>query len=157
MFGLSQKSCSWRARNSKDWFRSVDSARWPATPAHPCTALTQRGLSSRSIESRFNCFLTKCMIGLPKLISENRLCEPNSIKKSSKIENLESSSYEKTAMKSAINCQSEASLQSSAIESKHNHLNFSAPQFPGTACVKSSLLCLRWDWSLTTHSYHCST
>jgi hypothetical protein len=35
-----------------------------------------------------------------------------------------------TASKSAINSQSKASLQSPAIESKHNHLEFSAPQFP---------------------------
>jgi len=33
-----------------------------------------------------------------------------------------------TALKSAINCENKASLQSAAIKSKHNHLNFSAPQ-----------------------------
>jgi len=57
-----------------------DSARWPATSAHPCIALTQRGLSSPCIECRFNLILTNCMFGQPNLISENRLCEPISIK-----------------------------------------------------------------------------
>jgi len=52
-------------------------------------------------------------------------------------DNLESSSYEKTATNSAINCQSKPSLQSSAIESKHNNFNFGAPQFPGIAYMQS--------------------
>jgi hypothetical protein len=67
------------------------------------------------------------MFGPLKLVSENRLCEPISIKRSSERENLESSSYEKKATKSAINCQSKVSLQSTAMESKPNDLNFGAP------------------------------
>jgi len=131
-----------KSENLKRLILLSDSARWPATPAHPCTALTQRGPSSHIFESRLNCILTKCMFGLPKLVSENRLCGPNSIERSPERENLESSSYEKIATKSAINCQSKASLQSSAIESKHNLFNFGAPQFPGTACMQPSFLCL---------------
>jgi len=110
-------------------------------PAHPCTSLTQRFLSSQCLDSRLNCILTRCMYGLPRLVSENRLCEPDSIENCSKRENLESLSYEKTSTKSAINCQSMASVQSSAIKSKHHQLNFRAPQFPETACLQSSFLC----------------
>jgi hypothetical protein len=66
--------------------------RWPATPAHQCTTLTQRGLSYQIFESRLNCILTKCMFGLPKLVSENRLCGPNSIERTPERENLLSSS-----------------------------------------------------------------
>ena len=71
------------------------------------------------------------MFGPPQLVFENRLCQLKSIERSSERENHESSSYEKTATKSAINCQSKASLQSSAIESKDNHFNFGTHQFPG--------------------------
>jgi len=93
------------------------------------------------------------MFGPPKLVSENRLCGPYSIERSSERENLESSSYEKTATKSAINCQSKASLQFSAIESKHNHFNFSAPQFPGTTCMQPWFLCPPWhDVPLYIHT-----
>ena len=48
-------------------------------------------------------------------------------------------------MKSAISCQSKPRLQSSAIESKHNHFNFGAPQYPGTACMKQLFLSPQWD------------
>ena len=129
---------------SEDLKRQIllsDSARWPATPTHPCTALTQRSLSSHIFESRLNCILTQCMFGPQKLVSENRLCGPNSLERISVRENLQSLSYEKTAAKSAINCQSKASLQSSAIESKHNHFSFGAPQVPGTACMQPSFVC----------------
>ena len=98
-------------------------------------------VSCQIFESRLNCFLTKCMFGPPKLVSENGLCGPNSIERSSEREYLESSSYEKTATKSAINCQSKASLQSSAIASKHNHFNFGAPQLHQTAFMQPSFLC----------------
>jgi len=93
------------------------------------------------------------MFGPPKLVSENWLRGQNSIERSSERENLESSCYEKTATKSAINCQSKASLQFSAIESKHNHFNFGVPQFHGTACMQSSFLCpSRQDVSQYIHS-----
>jgi hypothetical protein len=130
-----------KSENLKRLILLSDSARWPATPAHPCTALTQRGQSSQIFESRLNCILTKCMFGPPKLIFVNTLCGPISIERRSERENLESSSYEKTATKSAINCQSKVSLQSFAIESKQNHFNFGAPQFPETACIQLSFLC----------------
>jgi hypothetical protein len=80
------------------------------------------------------------MFGPPKLVFDNRLSGQNSIERSFERENFESSSYEKIAMQSVINCQSKASMQSSAIESKHNHFNFGAPQFPGTACMQPSFL-----------------
>jgi hypothetical protein len=128
-------------------------ARWPATPAHPCTALTQRGLRSQIVELRHTCILTKCMFRLPKSRSKNRLCEPKSIGRTSEREKCQCSSYKKTATKSAINCQSKASLQSSAIESKHNYFNFGVPQFPGTACMQPTFLCLPWhDVSLYIHT-----
>ena len=67
-------------------------------------------------------------------------------------ENLESSSYEKAAMKNAIHSQSQASMQSSAIESKYNHFNCSAPEFPLTAWMPPSFLCPpRHDVSLYIH------
>jgi len=138
---LSKELWKLNSENLKRLILLSNSARWPATPTHPCTALTQRGLSSQIFESRLNCILTECMFGQPKLVSENRLWGPYSIERSSERENLESSRYEKTATKSAINCQSKASLQSSGIESKHNHFNFSAPQFPGTTCMQPSFLC----------------
>ena len=47
-------------------------------------------------------------------------------------------------MSSAINCQSKPSLQSSAIEFKHNYFNFSAPEFPRTAHMQLSFLCPPW-------------
>jgi len=157
MFGLCQKSSSWRARKLKRLILLSGLCKIAGNfPAHPCTSHTQRGLRSQSWDSRLNCILTQCMFGLPRLVSENRLCEPNSIETSSKRESLERWCSEQTARKSSINCQSKASLQSSAIESKHNHLNFGAPQFPGTACTQSSFLCPPWDLRLTTHSYHCS-
>jgi hypothetical protein len=130
-----------KSENLKRLILLHDSARWQTTPAHQCTTLTQRGLSSQIFESRLNCVLTKCMFRPPKLIPENRLCQLQSTQGSTKRDNLDSLSYEKTATKSAINCQSKASLQSSAIESKHNHFNFGAHQFPGTACQKPSFLC----------------
>jgi len=64
--------------------------------------------------------------------------------RSMKRENLQSSSYQKTALKSAINYQSKASLQFPAIESQHNHINIGAPHFRGTA-PKQSFLWLQWD------------
>jgi len=143
-----------KSENLKRLILLSHSTRWLASPALPCTALPQRGLCSQIFESRLNCILTKCMFGPPKLVSENRLCGPNSIKRSSERENLESSSYEKTATKSAINCQSQASLQSSAIESKHNYFYFGAPQFPGTACMQPSFCCPPWhDVSLACNHY----
>ena len=56
-----------------------DSARWPATPTHPCTALIQTGLSPQLFGCRLTWIYTKCIFGRPKLISENRLCEIISI------------------------------------------------------------------------------
>jgi hypothetical protein len=133
-----------QSENLKRLILLSDSARWPATPVHPCTALTQWGQSSQIFESRHNCILTNCMFGPPELVFEKGLCGPKSIERHSERDNLESSSYEKTATNSAINCQSKASLQSSAVESKYNHFNFGAPQFPGTACMQLLFLCLLW-------------
>ena len=82
-----------KSENLKRLILLSDSARWPATHAHPCTTLSQRGLSSQIFESRLNCILTECMFGPPKLVCENRLCGPNSIEKSSERENPESSRY----------------------------------------------------------------
>ena len=93
----------------------------------PMNRTYSKGLSSQIFESRLTCILTKWMFWPPKLVSENRLYGPISIEGRSQKENLESSSYEKTAMKSAINCQSKESLQFSAIEFTHNHFNFGAP------------------------------
>jgi hypothetical protein len=70
------------------------------------------------------------MFLLLKVVSENRLCELISLNRSFDRENVESWSYEKKAMKSAIHCQSMARQQSAAIESKNNHSNFGAPQSP---------------------------
>jgi len=150
---ISKELWKHKSENLKRLILLSDSARWPATPTNPCTALTQKGLSSPIFESRLNCILTQWMFVQAKLISENRLCQPKSIKRSSNREHLETSSYEKTATNSAIHCQSNASLQSSAIQSKHNHFNFGAPQFPGTACMQPLFLCPpRHEVSL--YSYH---
>ena len=71
-----------------------------------------------------------CMFRPPQLVAEIESCEPISIMSDGwKWENLECSLSEKTASKSAIYSQSKASLQSAAIQSKHNHLNLGAPQF----------------------------
>lgn len=78
---LSKELWKLKSENLKRLILLSDSARWPATPAHPCTTLTQRGLSSPIFESRLNCILTNCMFGPPKLISENRLFEPKSIER----------------------------------------------------------------------------
>jgi hypothetical protein len=140
-------------RNLKTLILLSDSARWPATPAHPCNTLTQRGLSSQIFESIFNCILKKSLFGPPKLLSENRFCGLNSIGRSSERENPGSSSYEKIATKSAINCQSKQSLQFSPIEPKYNYFNFGAPQFSGTACMEPSFLCPPWlNVSLYIHT-----
>jgi hypothetical protein len=124
------------------WHSDIRTPNQLNTSAHPCTALTQRVLCSQIFESRLNSIRTRCMFGLPKLVSENRFCGPKSIERSSERENRVCSSYGKTATKSAINCQSRVSLQSSAIGSKHNHFNFGAPQFPRTACIQPSFHCL---------------
>ena len=64
----------WKVKSSnlKRLILLSDPARWPATPAHPCTALTHRGLSSQIFESRLYCVLNECMCGTPKLVSETR-------------------------------------------------------------------------------------
>jgi len=117
-FRLFQMSCqSIRAGISRDWILLSDSAKWQATLTHPCTALTQRNLNSQIFESRTICVLNKCMIRAPKLISENKLHGPKSFERNCNRENVESSSYEETAMKSGINCQSKPSLQFSSIDS----------------------------------------
>jgi len=150
---MSKELWKLKSENHKRRILLSDSTRWAATLAHPSTALTQRGLSFQIFESRLNCILTQCMFGQPKLVSKNRFYVTNSIQRSSERENPVRSSYEKTATKSAINCQSKPSLQSSAIESKHNHFNFGAPQFPGTSCMQLSSLCLpRHDVSLYIHT-----
>jgi len=46
---------------------------------------------------------------------------------------------------SANNCQSKATLQSLAILSMQNHLNFSALQFMETAYMQTSFLCPLWE------------
>jgi hypothetical protein len=141
-----------KSKNLKRLILLSNSGRWPATPTHPCSALTQRGISFQSFEWRHNCTLTKCILGPPKLISENRLCGLDSIKRSSERESLEHICYKQTAMNSAINSQSTPNLQSSAIQCNHSHVNFSAPQFPGTACMQQSFLCQPWyDVSLYIH------
>jgi hypothetical protein len=91
-----------KSENLKRLILLSNSARWPATPAHPYTALTHSGLSSQIVESRLNSIMTKCMFGPANLVSQNRLCGPKSIVRSTKRNNLESLSYEKTATKSAI-------------------------------------------------------
>ena len=53
--------------------------RWPATPTYPCTALTQRGLSSQCLEWIHNWILSKWIFWLRKLISDIRICELISI------------------------------------------------------------------------------
>jgi len=142
-----------KSENLKWLILLSNSARWPATPTHQCTALTQTALSSQIFEPRLNGILTKCGFGRPKLVSEKRLCGLNSIETCSERVNVESLSYEKTVTKSATNCWSKPSLQSSAIESQHNHFNFGEPQFPGTACMQPSFLCLLWhDVSLYIHT-----
>jgi hypothetical protein len=93
------------------------------------------------------------MFGPAKILSKNRLCGPISIERISESENFESSSYAMTATKSAINCQSMQSLQSSGIESKHCYFNFGAPQFPRTASVQPWFLCPPWhDLPLYIHT-----
>jgi hypothetical protein len=142
-----------QSKNLRRLILLCDSARWQATSAYPCTALIQTGISLQIFKSRLNCILTKCIFRLPNLVSENKWCGPKSIERSSGRENLESTSYDNTATKSAMNCQRKATLQSSAIESKHNHFNSSALQFLATACMHPSFLCPPWhDVSLCIHS-----
>jgi len=51
-----------------------------------------------------------------------------------------------------LTVKSQPSLQASAIQSDHNHLNFGAPQFPGAVCRQLSCLCQPWhDLSLWLH------
>ena len=137
---LSKELWKLKSENLKRLILLSDSARWPATPAHPCTALTQRCLSCPIFNSRLNCILTKYMFGPPKLGFESRLAGLNSIERNSERENLECGSNKYTATKSAIHCQSKGSLQSPAIESQHNHFNFGVPQFPRTAWMQRSFL-----------------
>jgi len=67
------------SENLKRQILLSDPTRWPATPAHPFTALTQRCLSSQFFECRLNSTLTKCVFRPPSLVSGNKLCEPISI------------------------------------------------------------------------------
>ena len=123
------------------------SARLPATPAYACTALTQTGLSSQCGECWLNSILTNWNVSAAKTrIWQYNMPTDFHQEWSSKTDNVESSLKENPAMKSAISCQSmvsEATFQSPAIESRHSHLNFGAPQLPELyACNHhSSALC----------------
>jgi len=117
-----------RSDNPKRPILFNNSARWPATPTHPCTTLSLRGLVSEWFEYRLNSIQTNCLFQLAKPVSENSIMQTGFHQQwSLKRQNHESSSYGMTASKSTINCQSKASFQSPAIESKHNHFKFSAP------------------------------
>jgi len=130
MFGLCQKSWSSRARISNNRFFPATVQDGRQLPLTHVPHLLNEAEGLNPFNADFTQFCLPCMFGPPKHGSDNRLCEPISIRCEVRRENLESSRSEKSALKSAINCQSIASLQSQAIESKHNHLNLGAPQFP---------------------------
>ena len=131
MFRLCQKSWSFRARISKDKFCLVTLQDGRQLLLTHVPYLLNLAWVVNALNANLTRFWLTCMFWLPKLISEKRLCGPISIKSEcSKRENRESSRLEKTASKSAINCQSKVCLQSSAIGSKQNYLNFGPPQFP---------------------------
>jgi len=127
--------------------------------AHACTVPTEKELRSQRIECWHNLILPKCILGPQKRRIWIWIIWPYVHQQSSlKRHNVESSSEENMASKSAIKCQSITSWQSPAIKSKHNHLIFHTPQIPATACLHSSFLC-PWcdDISLCIHTilaYH---
>ena len=154
---LSKKLWKLKSENLKRLILLSDSARWPATPTHPCTTLTQRGLSSQIFESRLNCILTKCMFGPPKLVSENRVSGPKSKQRCSEEENLQSSSLREDSYEesNSLSEYGEPAILSHWVQA-YNHFNFGAPQFPGTACMQPSFLCPPW-YDVSLYSYHCRT
>jgi len=131
MFRLCQKTFELQSVNVTTPILFIDTAWWPATPTYPCTVLAQW----RQFSQCFECWRSSILTNLYVLASETRMWKKITWtefdqKSSSKRENLESSCSQKTALKSAIHCQSKTGLQSPAIESKHSHLNFGAPEFP---------------------------
>jgi len=145
----SGKELELHSDNLKRQILFSDSARWPAAATDPYTALTWWGLSSQWFEYRHHSILTKCIIWVTKTHIWKWIMWTNfDQERSSKREKLESLSWEMPASRCAINFHSEASFKSTAIQPKHNHVNFGAPQFPELHACNHHSFALCW---MTSH------
>ena len=66
-----------KSENLKRLILRSDSARWPATPTHPWTALTQRGLSSQILNQDLTVFWLNVCLGRPNLYPEVDYADQN--------------------------------------------------------------------------------